>query len=177
MSDFERDLELELHRILDPIAATPIPPRRAIESGGTMKKLLGSAGAALSVKVLTGFAVAAAAATLAGAATEAAITGSLNPADWGKQVSEQVETCKAQLAVGHHGIGECVSDFARQHGDLVSDAHASGARHHGDGKDKHKPKAHVADSNANGPEPTTTEPAATDQPKKRPAAVPAAPQH
>ena len=111
-----------------------------------MKKFLGSAGAALSVKVLTGFAVAAAAATLAGAATETAITGSLNPADWGKQVSEQVETCKAQLAVGHHGIGDCVSELAKQHGDLVSDAHASGPRHHGDGdghgKTKDKDKHH-----------------------------------
>ena len=68
--------------------------------------------------------------------------GRLNPADWGQQVKEQVSDCKAALPAGHHGIGNCVSDFANQHGKLVSSA----ARHHGDGdghgktKDKDKDK-------------------------------------
>lgn len=47
---------------------------------------MGGAGAALGVKVLTGFAVAAFAAAAAGAVTEVAVTHSLNPADWGQQV-------------------------------------------------------------------------------------------
>jgi hypothetical protein len=89
-----------------------------------MKRLLGGAGAALGVKILTGIAVAAAAATVAAAATEVAITGSVNPANWGQQVEQQVATCKAQLAAGQHGIGQCVASFARQHGDTVSDSHA-----------------------------------------------------
>jgi hypothetical protein len=102
---------------------------------------LSGAGIAVVVKVVTGFAVAALAATAAGAATEAAITGSLNPTDWGKQVVQQVATCKADLATGEHGIGACVSAFANQHGKLVSAEHrASGARlNHGN-----------ANSNANG---------------------------
>ena len=95
-----------------------------------MKRLLGTAGAAVTVKVLTGVAVAAAAVTMAGAATETAITGSVNPSDWGKQVTQQVQTCKDTLrASGTRGIGQCVSQFARQHGQLV----ASAARHHGNG--------------------------------------------
>jgi hypothetical protein len=50
---------------------------------------------------------------VAGAATEVAITGSLNPTNWGQQVTQQVGTCKASAAaLGLHGIGECVSDFA-----------------------------------------------------------------
>src|SRR4029077_20299431 len=112
--DFESELERELHRILDPIAAAPIPFRRAPSSGGIMKKrLLGGIGAALGVKVLTGIAVAAAAVVVAGAATEVATTGSLNPANWGQQVKQQVSDCKASAArLGVHGIGECVSDFA-----------------------------------------------------------------
>ena len=112
--DFESELERELHRILDPIAAAPIPFRRAPSSGGMMKKrLLGGVGAALSVKLLTGIAVAAAAVVVAGAATEVAVTGSLNPANWGQQVTTQVGACKASAArLGVHGIGECVSDFA-----------------------------------------------------------------
>ena len=84
MNDLERELETELHRILDPMTAGTIPAWRVTTpSGGTMKRLLGGAGAALGVKILTGFAVAAAAATFAAAATEVAITGSINPLNWG----------------------------------------------------------------------------------------------
>jgi hypothetical protein len=36
-----------------------------------------------------------------------------------------VADCKAKLAAGQHGIGDCVSDFATQHGDLVSNQHRS----------------------------------------------------
>src|SRR5579872_310367 len=124
MSDFERELEQELHRILDPISAQPIPPRRSSETGGTMRKVLGGAGAALGVKILTGVVAAAAAITVAGAATEIATTGSLNPSDWGQQVSQQVQTCKDTLrASGTRGIGQCVSQFAKQHGAAVSATH------------------------------------------------------
>ncbi len=78
-----------------------------------MKRLLGGAGAALGAKLLTGIAVAAAAVVVAGAATEVAVTGSLNPTNWGQQVKTQVGACKASAArLGVHGIGECVSDFA-----------------------------------------------------------------
>jgi hypothetical protein len=100
-----------------------------------LRNLLGGAGAALVVKALTGFAVAALAATAAGAAAEATITGSLNPDDWGQQVKKQVAACKAELETGEHGIGACVSAFAKQHGKLVSAEHrASGTRlNHGNG--------------------------------------------
>ena len=87
-----------------------------------MKRLLGGAGAAFGVKILTGFAVAAAAATFAAAATEVAITGSINPLNWGQQGTQQVDACKASAArLGVHGIGQCVSSFARQNGDATSD--------------------------------------------------------
>jgi len=136
--DFESELERELHRVLDPIAASPIPPRRAPVSGGFMNRVLGGAGAALALKVATGIAVAAFAAVVAGTATEVAVTGSLNPSDWGQQVKQTVQTCKDTLrAAGTRGIGPCVSAFAKQHGQAVSDNHqASSAR--GNGKDKGK---------------------------------------
>jgi len=125
MNDFERELEYELHRIIDPITAGPIPFRRPLQPGGSMKKLLGGAGAAIGVKILTGIAVAAAATTFAVAATEVAITGSVNPTNWGQQVTTVVNECKASAArLGVHGIGQCVSSFARTHGDTVSDSHA-----------------------------------------------------
>jgi hypothetical protein len=141
MSDLERELEEELHRVLDPIAARPIPPRRAVRGRRTLKTVLGGAGAALTIKVLTGGAVAAAAVTVAGAAT----TGSLNPVVWGQQVTQQVSSCKSKLAAGDHGIGDCVSQFASQHGAAV----ASAARHHGDGDGNGNPPDNGA-SNGNG---------------------------
>lgn len=92
-----------------------------------MKKLLGGAGAAVGLKVLSGFAVAAAAATFAVAATEVATTGSLNPLNWGQQVTQQVNACKASAErLGVHGIGQCVASFARTHGKTVSDSHKNG---------------------------------------------------
>ncbi|TMF18682.1 MAG: hypothetical protein E6I35_05470, partial [Chloroflexi bacterium] len=112
MSDLERELESELRRVLDPLSALPIPDRRQGPKRTAARALIGGAGAALSVKVLTGMAVAAAAVTITGAAT----TGSLNPADWGQLVKQQVSTCKDDLASGQHGIGDCVSSFASKHG-------------------------------------------------------------
>jgi hypothetical protein len=123
MSDIERELESELHRVLDPLSALPIPTRRMPARGITARTVLGGAGAALSLKLLTGVVAAAAAVTVAGTVT----TGSLNPVDWGQQVSQHVADCKAKLADGQHGIGDCVSSFANQHGTAV----ASDARHHG----------------------------------------------
>jgi len=120
--------------------------------GGNVKRILGGAGAAIVVKALTGFAVAALAATAAGAATEATITGSLNPADWGQQVKQQVAACKAELEAGQHGIGQCVSAFASQHGKLVSAEHrASGAReNHGNGNANANGHAKDKSNNGNG---------------------------
>jgi hypothetical protein len=147
MNDFEQALEFELHRILDPMTAGSIPARRATAtSGGTMKRLLGGAGAALGVKILTGIAVAAAATTFAAAATEVAITGSVNPLNWGQQVTQQVDACKASAArLGVHGIGQCVASFARQHGDATSDKpkqdkadKTNNGNGNGNGKDKSK---------------------------------------
>jgi hypothetical protein len=124
MNDFERELEDELHRILDPMMAAPIPRRRVSETGGAMKKLLGGVGAAIGLKVLSGFAVAAAAATIAVAATEVATTGSLNPMNWGQRVTQQVADCKASAErLGVHGIGQCVAPFAKTHGETISDSH------------------------------------------------------
>ncbi len=89
-----------------------------------MKRLFGGAGAALGAKLLTGFAVAALAVAGAGVTAEVATSGSLNPTDWGKQVVQQVNTCKDTLrASGVRGIGECVSAFAKQHGKIVSGEH------------------------------------------------------
>jgi hypothetical protein len=78
------------------------------------------------VKVLTGIAVAAAAITVAGAATEVATTGSLNPLVWGQHVKQTVAQCKDTLrASGTRGIGKCVSAIANQHGSSTDHQKAS----------------------------------------------------
>lgn len=129
MSEIERELEEMLHRVLDPISARPIPARRAVHSRNAFRTLTGGAGAALTVKLLTGLAAAAAAVTVAGAVT----TGSVNPVIWGQTITSTVESCKDNIAnTGGQGIGQCVSAVARTHGALV----ASDARHHGNPNDK-----------------------------------------
>jgi len=74
-------------------------------------------------------AVAAAVAVVAlvavGGGAEAAITGSADPGNWGQQVVRQVQKCQAALAPGSHGIGECVSSFAFQHGERGSGTNAA----------------------------------------------------
>jgi hypothetical protein len=126
MSDFESEIEHELHRVLDPALPGTIPAWRVPRPWSLTKRILGAAGVALGFKVLTGVALAAAAATIAGAATETVITGSVNPSVWGQQVQKSVETCKhLGAAPGKHGIGECVSNFATRHGDTTSDTHQS----------------------------------------------------
>jgi hypothetical protein len=142
MSDFDREIEKELDRVLGPVETSSIPAWRAPASGGFMKRILGGTGAAIAAKVVTGFAVGALAAAGATAVTEAAITGSVNPNDWGQQVVAQVQKCKDALTAGQHGIGQCVSAFAKQHGPAVS-GHASDARTgngngHGNGNGKSK---------------------------------------
>jgi hypothetical protein len=140
MSDFDRDIERELDRVLGPVESTSIPAWRTPASGGFMKKIIGGTGAALAAKLVTGFAIGALAAA---GATEAAITGSLNPNDWGQQVVQQVQKCKAALQPGQHGIGQCVSAFARQHGPAVSaDQRASGARTNNGNKGKGNGNGH-----------------------------------
>ena len=141
MSEIERELESELHRVLDPLSAEPIPGRRLSGRRAAVRTVLGGAGAALTVKLLTGVVVTAAAVTVTGVAT----TGSFNPAAWGQQVSQHVADCKKALGEGEHGIGDCVSSFASQHGTAV----ASAARQHGQDNGNGSVTAHGNNPNAN----------------------------
>jgi len=122
MSDFEHEIEQELHRVLDSSLPATIPAWRVPRPWSMTKRILGGTGVAIGFKVLTGVVLAAAAATLAGAATETVITGSADPSVWGQQVKLQVEACKDKLAAGQHGIGDCVSDFTSKHEEPASEA-------------------------------------------------------
>jgi uncharacterized membrane protein YgcG len=151
-TDFERDLERELHRILDPIAAAPVPPRRTLASRGLTRRLLGGAGAALGIKVLTGFALAAFAAAAAGAATEAVVTRSLNPVDWGQQVHQALQQA-AEGTKSTPDSGKTTDtkaggkDNAKAKGDAKSAGKSDGKS---DGKSNSNSKSHGGGSNGNG---------------------------
>jgi hypothetical protein len=107
----------------------------AYAHGALQMSLLAKAGTILTTKAAIGVTVSVLA--LAGVG-EAAITGSINPKDWGQQVVQQVQKCKAALAPGSHGIGECVSSFASQHGKTQSAQHkATPTPNHGAG---HSPR-------------------------------------
>lgn len=155
MNDIERELEFELHRVLDPISRVAIPPRRAAAHGNYVQRLLGGAGGALAIKVLTGVAVAAAAATVA----TAAATGTANPSQWSQGISAKVHDCRAALADQNGGIGQCVSVIAQHHGSNATNdeshhGNASGngngngsvnsaGQSHGQGKDNGRSKDQV----------------------------------
>lgn len=158
MNEIERELERELHRVLDPVSALPIPARRMPARHGVLRTLLGGTGAAVTFKLLSGVVVAAAAVTVAGTAA----TGSPNPLVWGQQVSHYVTDCKDKLADGQHGIGDCVSTFASSHGQTV----ASDARHQGAGNGAQN--AHGGNPNANDH--------SKDRPKDKPTGRPGDPE-
>lgn len=104
-----------------------------VKAAGHMS-FLAKAAALLSTKAAIG--VAASVLVVSAAGSEAAITGSFNPTDWGQQVVNQVNKCKDALVPGSHGIGQCVSSFASQHGKQVSSDHRATS---GQGQAGHTP--------------------------------------
>lgn len=131
---FDRWLEQELQRATagnggpSPSAGQAAYHAASLQ-GGTHMSVLAKAASVVSAKGAVGLAVAVLAVGAAGAATEASVTGSTNPSNWGQQVVQQVQKCKDALAPGSHGIGQCVSTFAKQNGKDVSSQHsASSAR-------------------------------------------------
>jgi len=155
--DFERLLEQELQnaagRLQGPSPlARQSAYRTALATGGLVLSPF-SIGALLSSKLV----VAAAASTLVvgGAVTATAATGSANPGDWGAAVVQAVQGCKTTVGTGpdaanhtasgaRDNVGQCVSAFAKTHGQEQRALHASpspGATTHPTGKptDKGKP--------------------------------------
>jgi hypothetical protein len=96
-------------------------------AGSGHMSFLAKVAALLSTKAAIG--VAASVLVVSAAGTEAVITGSFNPSDWRTQFVQQVNKCKDALAPGSHGIGQCVSSFASQHGKQVSADHRATPTH------------------------------------------------
>ncbi len=112
----ERELQQNASRETGP---SPLPSQSRYRvlplQGGALNRVSFALAAMVSAKTVTALALSVVAIVAAGATTEAVITGSANPANWGRLVVQQVQTCKVALAPGGHGVGECVSSFASQH--------------------------------------------------------------
>jgi hypothetical protein len=80
---------------------------------------------------------------------------------FGQQVKAQVATCKAHLAQGVHGIGDCVSDFAQQHGAKQRQQHSQS----GAGKSN---SSHGKSDNTHGGPPSGTPGASNGQGQGKP---------
>jgi hypothetical protein len=106
VNQFDRDLELELHRVLDPLVAGALPSQRSRPQARAVPRVLGGVGAAFAAKAVTGIAIAALAAGAAGAVTEAVVTHSLDPAAWSRQVKQQLHMSTPTPSPGaqHRGV-------------------------------------------------------------------------
>jgi hypothetical protein len=126
--------------------------------GGLHMSVLAKAASLVSTKAAAGLAVAVLA-VVGASAVEAAVTGSSNPTVWGQQVVQQVDKCKVALAPGSHGIGQCVSTFAKQHGKQESAGHsASPARENQNGHTPGPPSNPGKPSNVPGAKPSSVPP-------------------
>ncbi|HUY57857.1 MAG TPA: PT domain-containing protein [Candidatus Micrarchaeaceae archaeon] len=141
-SSTESGLDHLLERELKQKAAahqgvSPLPEaaryHAAFLSGGAQMSFLPQFAAGLSAKAAIGLTVAA---VSVGGGTAAAIaTGSANPVNWGQAVVQAVTTCKAEYgpsatpsssATAKQNVGQCVSAFAKQHGQQERVLHAKG---------------------------------------------------
>ncbi len=169
--EFDRWLEQQLQGSANgPIGPTPLPARARYHTaslqGSLYTSFLVQVAALATTKATIGLTVGVLAVGAAGAAGEAAITGSANPSDWGHQVVQQVKQCKAALVPGTHGIGQCVSAFASQHGTQATDGH--GATGHPTGE----PTSHPTGKATSNP---TDEP--TSNPQGKPTGKPTSDPH
>jgi hypothetical protein len=91
----------------------------------SMSKFLGGSAAAVAVKIVTGFAIAAAASVVA---AEVAVTGSANPADWGRHVSHKVTLAPATgPATGPAASAQQPADIAAGHTETTVTAGSASA--------------------------------------------------
>jgi hypothetical protein len=105
----------------------------AFLSGGAHVPFLPQFAAGLSAKAAIGLTVATVA--VGGGTATAIATGSVNPVSWGQDVVQAVTTCKAEYGPSatpssstttKENVGQCVSAFAKQHGQKERALHAKG---------------------------------------------------
>lgn len=157
MSDrFEDWLEQELSKGLSARTRQVRPSPAQLTSIVGSKRGRGLRGGVTAKAMVVALAAVVVTATGAMAAGTVA-TGSPNPLDWGQKVKAHAATCKAQLKPGEHGIGKCVSSFAKQHGQAERQQHSQAGQHgkspHTPGPPAHTPKPPHSPEPGDSPEP------------------------
>jgi hypothetical protein len=138
-AEFDSLLEHELQRRFGSVSGpVPWPSRAAYKLAARSRR-----GARRPRSVGLVVAVAAGLLALGSVIAATAATGTTDPTVWGQQVKTAVENCKDQLSSGQHGIGDCVSDFAQQHGK----SHKNSNLHNDASQDQHTGSG----SNSGGP--------------------------
>ncbi|MHB8718529.1 MAG: hypothetical protein ACYDAC_06520 [Candidatus Dormibacteria bacterium] len=164
----DRWIETELSRSFDRLDLRPTPAQGRYRSTTPhwrrrRMSLLTGLPAVLTTKAA---ATAAIVLTAAGGAvaTKAAVTGDPNPVNWGSTVTQAVQSCKAALTSGEHGIGHCVSNTADQHGQNQSKSGVEGGPDHTAGATEspgpsrdHPESAHAAEASSAAETPHATE--------------------
>ena len=142
--DLDRFLEQELQRAAGRLQGpNPLPGQSAYHAAATTGGALLSS-SFVNTLLASKLAVAAAAASVlvgGAAVTATAATGSPNPTVWGQAVVQAVQGCKNTIGTGptaanhtasgaRDNIGQCVSAFAKQHGEQqrALHSHATSAR-------------------------------------------------
>jgi hypothetical protein len=152
---FDRWLEQQLQQeVANAGGASPSPSQAqyhaAYLQGGLHMSFLSKAGPLASAKGAAALAMAVLA--VGAVSAEAAAAGSADPVKWGPAVVNQVKTCKDALPQGQHGIGQCVSAFAKTHGKQVSSEHSNRGSGHSNRGSEH---ASGARTNRPGHKPTS----------------------
>jgi len=146
--------------------------RAVVATGGKRMPFLSSLTAAASSKAAVGLATAALVVG-GGSVAAAAATGSANPSDWGKTVTNAVASCKAKLGDDQHGIGRCVSQVASQKGQAERSEAASAARQqHPTPPSQHPTGAPTAHPTGAPTEHPTGRPSGVPTPRRLPASLP-----
>ena len=115
---FDQRLEQELRSHRASYSGLIPPPAQAkyrawhTQNGLRVSVFAKAATLVVSTKAAVAMIVVAAAVGATGA-EEAGITGSVNPADWGQRLAQQIQSCAAELTSGSPNAGACVSSFTR----------------------------------------------------------------
>ncbi|MFN2582234.1 MAG: hypothetical protein ABR498_05785 [Candidatus Dormibacteria bacterium] len=149
MDRFDEWLETELHRAgarFD-TGTVPTPRYASLDAEGSGNRAVRALLKVTKSKIALAAGVAMGLAA-SGVAAKALTTGDPNPLNWGSTVTQQVQMCKDNVAADQHGIGQCVSSTANQHGSQVSGSVPPGPPSPFPGNGLHNGSGHPGGSDA-----------------------------
>ena len=165
---------LQAHAGPSPLATQATYHAAALTGGIGGVSTFSTITAAVTSKAAAGIATAALVVGGGGAVAATAATGSTDPGVWGQTVTQAVTQCKSELQDGQHGIGQCVSAVASQHGQQERDQHSASAARENHASDARKdhPTASPGRKDDHGKPTDNPNGKPTDEPGGRPTTAP-----